>query len=156
MLGTGAGATGGKDTAAGRGVSSTALSSTSLMLGVSSACCLGCGVPSFIRGRAFELMTDSKKDFRRVWGVTRSSSSSCPVCGAGVWNSSAGGLGRSKRALGRGNAGVGVIANEGAADEAAVPTVGMVKGMTVLLLKAEEGGSPSEEKVGSLYWRRPF
>ena len=108
------------------------------MLGVSGTNCRGCGVPSFIRGRAEELMTDKRKDRRRVWGVTRSSSSSTAF-GAGVESKSVGGLGRSNRARGRGKAGVGVIARDGAGEDAAIETTpgeGIERGTTVLLLKA--------------------
>ena len=79
----------------------------------------GWGVGNLRRGRVVELMTERRKDRRRVWGVKGSSSS-----GAGAWEGvarrSAGGGGMLKQARGRGKAGVGVNALEGAGEETAL------------------------------------
>jgi hypothetical protein len=70
-----------------------------------------------MRGRAVELMTESRNDLRRVWGVTGSESTSMSS-----WvSSSCGGGGMLNRARGRGAmAGVGVNAVDGAGEENAV------------------------------------
>ena len=102
-----------------------------------------------MRGRAVELMTESKNDLLRVAGVVRLSSSKIAL-GAGVCKASLEGLGTSKRARGRGKAGVGVIAKDGAAVDVPPPFGdGNVRGTAVLLLNAAESASPSDEKVGS-------
>lgn len=77
----------------------------------------GCGVGAFMRGRVVELMTERRKDLRRVWGVTGSESTSMSS-----WvYSSCGGGGMLNRARGRGAmAGVGVNAVDGAGEEYAV------------------------------------
>lgn len=76
--------------------------------------CRGWGVGIFIRGRVVELTIERRKDFRRVCGVSGSSSSAASVelLFLGVANRSAGGVMRLKRALGRGKAGVGVNAKD--------------------------------------------
>ena len=72
-----------------------------------------------MRGRAVELMTERRKDLRRVWGVTGSESTSMSS-----WvsvSSSCGGGGMLNRARARGAmAGVGVNAVDGAGEENAV------------------------------------